>query len=118
VHRDAVIPVRLSGAVVDERALRSVSVFVVLYLAVFALGTLGLVVEARRASADLAAIEAIGAAAACLGNVGPAFGFAGPFGSYEPFSNLSTGILAMLMWLGRLEIVPVAVLLTRHYWRI
>jgi len=117
VHRDAVIPVRLSGAVVDERALRSVSVFVVLYLAVFALGTLGLVVEARRASADVAAIEAIGAAAACLGNVGPAFGFAGPFGSYEPFSNLSTGILAMLMWLGRLEIVPVAVLLMRGYWR-
>ena len=117
VHRDAVIPVRLSGAVVDERALRSVGVFVLLYLAVFALGTLGLVIDARRADEGVAAIEAIGAAAACLGNVGPAFGFAGPFGSYEPFSNLSTGILAVLMWLGRLEIVPVAVLLMRGYWR-
>ena len=88
-----------------------------LYLAVFALGTLGLVIDARRADEGVAAIEAIGAAAACLGNVGPAFGFAGPFGSYEPFSNLSTGILAVLMWLGRLEIVPVAVLLMRGYWR-
>ena len=45
----------------------------------------------RAADAGLAAFEAIGAAAACLGNVGPAFGFAGPFGSYEPFSDLSTG---------------------------
>ena len=63
------------------------------------------------------AFDAIGAAAACLGNVGPAFGFAGPFGSYEPFSDLSTGILTGLMWLGRLEIVPVVVLLTRSYWR-
>ena len=58
--------------------------------------------------------DAIGAVAACLGNVGPAFGFAGPFGSYEPFSDLSTGILIAAMWLGRLEIIPVAVLLSRN----
>ena len=73
----------------------------------------------RRASAacELTAFEAIGASAACIGNVGPAFGFAGPFGSYEPMSDLSTGILTALMWLGRMEIIPVAVLLSRNYWR-
>jgi len=32
-------------------------------------------------------------------------------------SDLSTGILTMLMWLGRMEIIPVAVLLSRNYWR-
>ena len=56
-------------------------------------------------------------APASIGNVGPAFGFAGPFGSYAPMSDLSTGILTMLMWLGRMEIIPVAVLLSRNYWR-
>jgi trk system potassium uptake protein TrkH len=117
VHREAVIPVRLSGAVVDERALRSAIAFVVLYLGIFALGTLGLLIDARRGEVEVATFEAIGAAAACLGNVGPAFGFAGPFGSYEPFGDLSTGILSALMWLGRLEIVPVMVLLMRSYWR-
>jgi trk system potassium uptake protein TrkH len=117
VHREAVVPVRLSGAVVDERALRSAIGFVVLYIGIFALGALGLVVDARRVDVELAAFDAIGAAAACLGNVGPAFGFAGPYGSYEPFSDVSTGILAVLMWLGRLEIVPVAVLFMRGYWR-
>jgi trk system potassium uptake protein TrkH len=117
VHREAVVPIRLSGGIVDERALRSASTFIVLYVGVFALGAIGLVVDAWRVDADVAAFEAIGAAAACLGNVGPAFGFAGPFGSYEPFSDLSTGILAVLMWLGRLEIIPVAVLLMRSYWR-
>lgn len=117
VHREAIIPIRLSGTVVDERALRSVVAFVVLYLGIFALGAVGLVVDARRGETEIAAFEAIGAAAACLGNVGPAFGFAGPFGSYEPLSNLSTGILTALMWIGRVEIIPVAVLLTRSYWR-
>jgi trk system potassium uptake protein TrkH len=117
VHQDAVLPLRFNGAVVDERALRSIVTFVVLYIGVFLVAAVALVIDARRTDGEIAAFEAIGAAAACLGNVGPAFGFAGPFGSYEPFSDLSTGILATLMWLGRVEIIPVAVLVTRSYWR-
>jgi trk system potassium uptake protein len=117
VHREAVVPIRVSGVVVDERALRSVLVFFALYLGVFALGSVGLLVDARRSDVDVSAFEAIGAAAACLGNVGPAFGFAGPMGSYEAFSDVSKGILSALMWLGRIEIVPVLLLLTRSYWR-
>ena len=117
IHREAVVPVRANGVVVDERALRSTVVFVLLYLLAFGLGALGLVIDARRGGAELTAFEAFGAAAACLGNVGPAFGFAGPYGSFEPFSDLSTSICTALMWLGRVEIVPIAVLLTRGYWR-
>ena len=117
VHREMVVPVRLNRAVVDDRALRSLVTFIVLYIGLFAFGALGLLVDAKRAAVEVGSFEALGAAAACLGNVGPAFGFAGPFGSYEPFSDLSTGVLTGLMWLGRLEIVPVAVLLTRNYWR-
>lgn len=117
VHREAVIPVRLSGSTVDERMLRSVAGFIVIYVVILALGSIGLVIESRRGGIDVQAFEAIGAAAAALGNVGPAFGFAGPFGSYAPFSDVSKGILISLMWLGRLEIIPVVVLLTRTYWR-
>jgi trk system potassium uptake protein TrkH len=116
-HRDLVAPVRLSGTVVDERALRGVITFVLLYLITFAFGALGLVIDAERVGAELGAFEAIGAAAACIGNVGPAFGTAGPYGSYAGFSDLSTGILTLLMWMGRVEIVPVLVLLTRGFWQ-
>jgi trk system potassium uptake protein TrkH len=117
VHREAIVPVRLNTAVVEDRALRGVVTFIVLYIGLFALGALGLLVDAKRAALEVSSFEALGAAAACLGNVGPAFGFAGPYGTYEPFSDLSTGVLTGLMWLGRLEIIPVAVLLTRSYWR-
>jgi trk system potassium uptake protein len=117
VHREVMVPVRLNTAVVEDRALRGVVTFIVLYVGLFALGAVGLLVDARRAAVEVGSFEALGAAAACLGNVGPAFGFAGPFGTYEPFSDLSTGVLTGLMWLGRLEIIPVAVLLTRSYWR-
>jgi trk system potassium uptake protein len=118
IHREVVAPVRVNGVAVDERALRSTVVFVLLYLLTFALGALGLVLDARRGGTELTVFEAFGAAAACIGNVGPGFGFAGPYGSFEPFSDLSTVICTALMWLGRVEIVPVAVLLTRSYWRV
>ncbi len=73
---------------------------------------------AFRTATDVTPYEAIAAAAATLGNVGPAFGFAGPFGSYEPFSDASKIVMVVLMWVGRIEIIPVAVLLSRHYWRV
>ena len=38
-------------------------------------------------------------------------------GSFEPFSNFSTAVMTMLMWMGRLELLPIVVLLTRSYWR-
>jgi trk system potassium uptake protein len=117
IHREAVVPVHVNGRTIDERALRSTIVFVALYLLIFALGAVALQLDARRTGLDLPAFDAFAASAACLGNVGPAFGFAGPFGSFEPFGGVSTALLSGLMWVGRLEIIPVAVLLSRSYWR-
>ena len=73
--------------------------------------------DAARVGLGLSVVEAVSVSAAMIGNVGPAFGIAGPLGSYEPFSDLSKLLMIVLMWLGRLEIIPVAVLLSRHYWR-
>ena len=89
-----------------------------LYIGVFALGTFFLVGDAARVNLDLRVLDAVAAAATTLGNVGPAFGFAGPMGSFDPFSDVSKLGMILLMWLGRLEIILVAVLLSRHYWRI
>ena len=38
-------------------------------------------------------------------------------GSFDPFSPFAKSVMILLMWAGRLEIIPVAVLLTRRYWR-
>jgi trk system potassium uptake protein TrkH len=62
--------------------------------------------------------DAIAAAATTIGNVGPGFGIAGPLGSFAEYGAPSKLILIVLMWLGRLEIIPVAVLLMRRYWRV
>jgi trk system potassium uptake protein TrkH len=117
VHPEVVTLVRLNRAVVDERTLRAVSSFVLLYIGIFILGAALIAADAERVGIEVGVLDAIAASATTLGNVGPAFGFAGPFGSFEPFSDLSAVTMIGLMWLGRLEIIPIVVLFSRHYWR-
>ncbi len=117
MHPEYVAPVRVNRVAVDERTVRAVIAFVLLYVGIFVVGALLLLLDAHRVDLDLSPFDALAASATTLGNVGPAFGFAGPMGSFEPYSDVSTGIMTGLMWVGRLEIVPVVALLTRAYWR-
>ena len=117
VHPEVVSRVRLNRMPVDERTLRAVAAFALLYIGLFAVGSLLLVADAARLDLDLRLIDAVAVSAASISNFGPALGFAGPMGTFDPFSDFSKIVLIGLMWLGRLEIIPVAVLLTRNYWR-
>jgi trk system potassium uptake protein len=117
MHPEVVLPVRLNRTVVDERTLRAVSSFILLYIGIFIVGALVLAIDAARTGLELSTIDAVSVSASMLSNVGPAFGIGGPLGSFEPFSDFSTLVMIGLMWLGRLEIVPIVVLLSRHYWR-
>ena len=76
------MPVRLNGRVVDERTLRAILAFVLLYVGLFALGALLLTIDAAREGSSSARSTRSRPSATTLGNVGPGFGFAGPFGSF------------------------------------
>ncbi len=117
VHPELVSPISLNRVVVEERTLRAVMSFTLLYIGIFIVGAVVITIDAAYNGPGLTPFEAIAAAAATIGNVGPAVGFAGPFGSYAPFSDVSTIALTALMWIGRIELIPVVVLLTRSYWR-
>jgi len=117
LHPELVLPVRLNGIVVSERTIRALMAFVLLYVGIFVLGTAAIAVDASLEGPDLSVLDAIGVTATTLGNVGPAFGVAGPMGSFAPFSDFSTIVLTGVMWLGRLEIIPIVVLFSRSYWR-
>ena len=117
LHPGVVLPLRVQGAVIDERALRAVIVFVFLYLGICAAGAVAILIDSELQGVSLTAFQAIADAAAMLGGAGSGLGFAGPMGSFEPFSNVSTGVLTVLMYLGRLEIIPVLVLFTASHWR-
>jgi trk system potassium uptake protein TrkH len=117
VHPELVDPIRLNGVPVDERTIRAVASFVLLYMGVFIAGAVLIAVDAARTDLELRPLDIVAVAATAIGNVGPALGVAGPYGNYEAFSDASSLVLVLLMWIGRLELLPVLVLLTRSYWR-
>jgi trk system potassium uptake protein TrkH len=117
VHPEAVRPVRMAGDVLDEGTARSLFVFTLVFLSLFAVSTGLFFLDGIRTGISLTALEAMSVAIATLGNIGPGFGIVGPMGNYLPFSNTAKLYMVFLMWIGRLEILSVLVLLTPAYWR-
>ncbi|MFB6125497.1 MAG: TrkH family potassium uptake protein [Halanaeroarchaeum sp.] len=117
VHPDAVKPIRLNGTPLDERAIRGIFAFTLLYLVTFVVATGLVLVDAERVHLTISVLEASSAVAATLGNVGPGIGIVGPMNNYLAFPATSKLLMVGLMWFGRLEILPVLVVLTRAYWR-
>src|SRR5215218_6468697 len=117
LHPEVVTPLRVNGVTVDERALRAIIVFVFLYVGGLVAGAVVVLADSSLRGIEVTAFQSLADAASLLGGVGPGLGFAGPMGSFEPMSDLSTLVLTALMYLGRLEIVPVLVLFTASHWR-
>jgi trk system potassium uptake protein TrkH len=118
VHPEAVKPVRYGGRVAEDDTIRSIFVFVLVFLTLFAASTVLIYLDSFRvADLDLSALEAISAAIATLGNIGPGVGVVGPMNSFLPFSDATKLYMVFLMWIGRLEIISVLVILTPSYWR-
>jgi trk system potassium uptake protein TrkH len=117
VHPEVVVPLRLNRRTVDEKNVRAVIAFVLLYVGLFVAGATLIAIDSSLVGVEVGAFDAIAASATTLGNVGPGFGFAGPYGSFADFSGFSKSVMIVLMWLGRLELIPVLVLFTRQYWR-
>lgn len=98
VHPRAVMPIRLGGIVIPDRIVRTVVVFFFIYLLIFALCTVIIT------SFGLDIITSSSAVAATLGNVGPGLGGVGPTVTYTIIPDAGKLLLALCMWLGRLEI--------------
>lgn len=110
VHPEAVKPVRLGGHIVDENAIRGIMVFTLLYIVLFAFSAVFISLDSARIGYELSTLEAISASLATIGNIGPGFGSLGPFGNFNQFADSSKLLMIFLMWIGRLEIVPVLAL--------
>jgi len=116
IHPEAIRPVRISGKAVDEDTIRDIYAYLLLSAVIFTMLTVFVVLDAERAGLRVSEFEAMGAAASTFLNIGPAFGDAGPYGTYASFPMSTRGVMIVLMWIGRIEIIPVLVLLTKAFW--
>jgi len=122
IHPEAIRPIRLSGTTVDEDTIQDIySYTLIAVVGVFFVTVLIVVNGARTGLYDIALgfseFDALGAAASTFLNIGPAFGAAGPYGTYDVFSMSTKAAMVAIMWIGRIEIIPVLVLFTRSFWQ-
>ncbi|MDA1193549.1 MAG: TrkH family potassium uptake protein [Planctomycetota bacterium] len=113
LHPTAVMPLRYRRRPIGAPIARAVLTLILLYVLGYII--VGLLLMMTEPNLDLS--TAFSASLACFGNVGPAFGAAGPMGNYTWFTTAGKLLLTASMWLGRLEIVTVIALLQRDVWK-
>lgn len=111
LHPSAVIPVRLNKRAIDPSITYSVVAFIMMYLTIFALGTV------MMALLGVDFETALGSVATSLGNVGPAIGKVGPVNTFAEIPSMGKWLLGVLMLVGRLELFTVLVLFTPYFWK-
>lgn len=111
LHSRSVHPITLDGTRVEEETVSSVSVFFFAYIVI-------LLLCSAVVSLDNADFEtAFSASLSAISNVGPGLGGVGPMRNYAFLSGVSKLMLSFTMLLGRLEIMPLLVLLFPSVWR-
>jgi trk system potassium uptake protein TrkH len=109
IHPHAIVPVKFGGQNTSRNVMDAVWGFFFLFVAAFAVMTVLLV------ATGLDSVTAFSAVGACITNLGPGLGQAGP--NYASLNDAAKLILALAMLLGRLEIYTLLVLFTPAFWR-
>jgi len=112
MHPHALFPQKYNNRKVSDEILRSLVAFVMAYIATILVATLLLTLFGGDAMTSLTA------SITAVSNVGPGLvPEIGPSGNFAGFPDASKWVLSVCMLMGRLEILTVAVMLTRHFWR-
>lgn len=109
-HPNAVSNIHFEGKLQGEKEIRSVLVFLAVYLFVFAFSILLLCIDGF----DL--VSTFTAVTACINNIGPGLEIVGPMGSFFGFSWFGKLLLSFNMLVGRLEIFPMLLLFSPSVW--
>jgi trk system potassium uptake protein TrkH len=110
-HPNQVNVIKVDGQRVEENVVTAAGVFFFAYMLLLLVGTLIVSWD------NLNFTEAFTSVLTCLSNVGPALGVVGPTGNFSALSDVSKIVLSVSMLLGRLELLPLLVLLFPSLWR-
>ncbi len=105
VHPKAIKAIRMDGKTVDEIVLSNAGVYLILYIFIMVISVVILSLDNVTFEENLSSVTA------CFNNIGPAYGAMGPVGNYGGLSILSKLVLSFDMLAGRLEIMPLMILL-------
>lgn len=111
VHPRVVHPIRLGDTIIRADQESDVIAYMVVYGGVMVLLTMLMLISPT----DL--VSSFSAVVAAVNNIGPGLGQVGPTGNYGALGTHQLWLLSAAMLVGRLEFLPVLVLLTPQFWR-
>ncbi len=111
LHPNAISTVRFEGKPLNDKSVRSVHLFITVYLMVFTVSVLLLTLE------DFDLVTTFTAVTACINNIGPGLEMVGPMGNFSAFSPWAKLLLSFDMLVGRLEIFPMLLLFAPSIWK-
>ena len=111
LHPNAVSTVRFEGKPLTDKSIRSVQLFLTVYLLIFTISVLLLSFQGF----DL--ITTFTAVASCINNIGPGLELVGPMGNFSAFAPWAKLLLSFDMLVGRLEIFPMLLLFAPSIWK-
>lgn len=129
IHPRYVAKSKFEGKSLEERTINDVFAFITLYFffwlsVIFLLSfdpvngqTMTIVSDAGAYTVEHGFFTNLSASLACISNVGPGFEAVGPYASFAAYSGFSKVLLTFTMLLGRLEILPVLILLSPKTWK-
>ncbi len=107
----AVLKVKIGGNPVAQEVISHISAFFILFILVFAMGTLLMTFF----TPDLQ--TALSSVIATLGNIGPGLGGVGAVENFAKIPAVGKMLLTVFMLLGRLELYTVLIILLPSFWR-
>lgn len=114
---------KFEGKLVDDETINDVFSFITLYFVIAFLTILVLSFDNSPSVTidgtvyELDFMTHFSATISCLSNIGPAFGTAGPYASFDCYNHFSKVVLTFAMLIGRLEILPVLILFSPKTWK-
>ena len=103
--------IRLDKEVVPPETVRTATGYLTIYFVIIIVATFIISIDGFSFETNVTA------ALTCLNNVGPGLGAVGPAGNFAGYSLFSKSILSLTMLIGRLEIMPMLILLSPLAWR-
>ena len=103
--------ITVDGAPIDERVVSGAGAFLTAYCLIAMCGAVAVSWD------NVGLLEALSASVTCISNVGPGLGALGPMANFGILSDVSKVVLSIIMLMGRLELMPMLVLLSRRTWK-
>lgn len=111
LHPREVHPIRVDGRSTDEETVMNTSCFFFAYMMILMVCTMIIGLD----RVDF--LEAFSASLTSISNVGPALGILGPTSNFAALNAVSKFTMSVAMLFGRLEIVPLMIVLMPSAWR-